>query len=78
MTIPFEATTYHLFCSPRSGIAHLSRDSRYTLCGWSVRERWVDASAMTASVCQICLRIGRAELAAEALAPQESPPWARR
>lgn len=60
--------TYHPYNSP-GGTVHLSRNHRYTLCGWNIRAGWVETSDTHSNTCHVCKRIRAAELAVATKAP---------
>lgn len=61
--------TYHSYQSP-GGTVHLSRNHRYTLCGWNIRAGWTETSSTHSNTCHVCKRIRAAELA---VATKEAP-----
>lgn len=55
--------------SPRTNIGHLSRNGRYTFCGYRIGYGWNEANGVTSKMCRICVRIQQAEDAVRPAAP---------
>ena len=66
--------TYTYYQSPYGGIAHLSRNRRYTLCGYSIRAGWTETTATSSRNCSVCRRIELAEAAVGEPLLRPAPP----